>query len=70
LIAAMRAEWARVGVSMQIEFWEALTDRYISPARAALGPDRAEAAASAGREMTFEAAVAEARSLAQPRPAH
>jgi predicted ATPase len=64
LIAAMRAEWARVGVSMQIDFWEALNDRYIAPARAALGPDRAEAAASAGREMSFEAAVVEARSLA------
>ena len=67
LIAAMRAEWARVGVSMQIDFWEALNDRYISPARTALGADRTEAATNAGREMTFEAAVAEARSLAQPR---
>ena len=67
LIAAMRAEWARVGVSMQIDFWDALNDRYISPARTALGPDRAEAAANAGREMTFEAAVTEARSLAQHR---
>jgi hypothetical protein len=67
LITAMRAEWARVGVSMQIQFWDALNDRYITPARVALGADRAEAAASAGRAMSFEAAVAEARSLALPR---
>jgi non-specific serine/threonine protein kinase len=68
LIAAMRAEWARVGVSVQVDFWEALIDRYITPARTALGSARTEAAVSAGREMSFDAAVAEARSLAQ-RPA-
>ena len=65
LAAAARAEWARLGVTMQIRFWDALIDRYIAPARAALGPARAEAAASAGRGMTFEDAVREAYHAAE-----
>jgi non-specific serine/threonine protein kinase len=63
LVAATRAEWGRNGVDMQIRFWEALHERYITPARLALGPE-AEAAARAGREMSLEAAVEEARALA------
>jgi len=63
LIAAMRAEWARNGVNMQIRFWDALHDRYVTPARQALGTDAADAATKVGAGMTFEAAVAEARVL-------
>jgi hypothetical protein len=60
LRAASRAEWARNGVVMEIRFWDALTDRFLTPATAALGPERAEQAARAGRELSFEDAVAEA----------
>ena len=65
LVGATRAEWARHGVNMQIRFWDALVQRYITPARAALGSDRAGSAAQAGSEMTFENAVAEALALTQ-----
>jgi hypothetical protein len=50
----------------RIKFWDALHDRYVAPACAALDPEQEEAAAKAGLEMPFEAAVAEARSLAAP----
>jgi predicted ATPase len=64
LIAASRAEWARLGIHMEIRFWDVLRDRFITPAREALGPSATEAAEQAGREMTFEATVAEAGALA------
>ena len=58
LQAAVRAEWARHGVNMQIRFWDTLIDRYIVPAHRALGAAAADAAAREGREMSFEDAVA------------
>ena len=61
LQAAVRAEWARLGVNMQVRFWDALVERYIVPARAALGAI-AESAAKPGRALTFEDAVSEALS--------
>ena len=63
LVAATRAEWARSGVNLKLRFWDELHERYMAPAREALGPERAEEAARSGREMSFEAAVAEARTL-------
>ncbi len=63
LQAATRAEWARHGVNMQIRFWDALIERYITPARAALG-DRSVAAETAGRAMPFDDAVTEALAAA------
>lgn len=64
LIAATRAELARHGVNLPIRFWDELHERHITPARAWLGTEQAEAAARTGREMSFEVAVAEARMLA------
>jgi hypothetical protein len=61
LIGAMRAERARLGVNLQVRFWDALLERYVIPVRAALGPERTEAAEASGRELTFEDAVAAAR---------
>lgn len=58
LQAAVRAEWARHGVNMQIRFWDALVDRYIVPAHRALGAVATEAATREGREMSFESSVA------------
>ena len=59
LRAAARAEWARHGVAFQLRFWDALTDRYFGPAQLALGAERSEEAARAGRAMSFEDAVRE-----------
>ncbi len=67
LQAAVRAEWASHGVNMQIRFWDALIDRYITPARSALGADAAVAASKAGREIAFEDAVAEALDVSRQR---
>ncbi|HEY5546742.1 MAG TPA: protein kinase [Gemmatimonadaceae bacterium] len=64
LQAAVRAEWARHGVNMQIRFWDALIERYIVPARAALGAHETALASKAGAAMTFEDAVAEALAAA------
>jgi non-specific serine/threonine protein kinase len=58
LQAAVRAEWTRNGVNMEIRFWDALIERYIVPARTALGATAAEVAATAGRQLTLEDAVA------------
>jgi tetratricopeptide (TPR) repeat protein len=69
LQAAVRAEWDRHGINMQIRFWEALVARYIVPAHDALGAAAARAATEAGRQMSFEAAVAEARDVASRTPA-
>jgi len=60
LQAAVRAEWARHGVNMQIRFWDVLVDRYIVPAHRALGAVASQAATREGREMSFESAVASA----------
>jgi hypothetical protein len=65
LAAATRAEWARHGVDFHIRFWDALTERYMAPARAALGPQRSESAAAAGRQLTLEDAVREAHESAR-----
>jgi len=64
LQAAVRAEWARHGVNMQIRFWDVLVDRYIVPAHRALGAVATQAATREGREMSFESAVATALSHA------
>ncbi len=64
LSAATRAEWARNGVNMQIRFWDALIDRYMVPARAALGPERTAAATRAGADLAFESAIREAHAAA------
>lgn len=60
LVAASRAEWARLGVDLRIRFWDELHERYLTPARAELGAAGVEEAELAGRNMTLETAVAEA----------
>jgi predicted ATPase/serine/threonine protein kinase len=64
LIAASRAEWERLGINMKIRFWDALHERFVAPARDALGPVATAAAERAGRGMAFEATVAEADAIA------
>ena len=65
LSSAARAELVRRGVNMKVRSWDALVERYITPARAALGTARAESVARLGSEMSFENAIADALALAQ-----
>jgi hypothetical protein len=50
---------------MQIRFWDALIERYMTPARTALGPERSGAAARAGADVAFEDAIREAHAAAR-----
>jgi serine/threonine-protein kinase PknK len=65
LVAAARAEWVRRGVAFKIGFWDALTDRYLTPARVALGPERVAEVTRAGGELAFEDAIREAHASAE-----
>ncbi|HEX6316118.1 MAG TPA: protein kinase [Gemmatimonadaceae bacterium] len=65
LVAAMRAEWTRQGVDFHLRFWDALHERYMLPARQALGAERADAVERAGRELGFEEAIREAYAAAE-----
>ena len=59
---AAAAELDRLGIDMSgIRFWNALLERYFAMARAALGDAAADAAWQAGRRMSFDDAVVEAR---------
>ena len=60
LQSAARAEWARQGVSFNLRFWDALSERYFGPAKVALGTERADAVMKAGRELTLDDAIREA----------
>lgn len=57
LDAAVEALWRSLGTDLHVAFWDALLDRYLGPARAALGPE-AEGARSRGLELPFDDAVA------------
>jgi non-specific serine/threonine protein kinase len=55
--AAVRAEWDRIGVDIQVPFWDALQDRYIGSAKRGLEPEDYEREWSKGRSMSFDDAV-------------
>jgi tetratricopeptide (TPR) repeat protein len=58
LAGAASAEFDRLGIDRtRIKFWNALLERYLEPARRALGEREARAAWEAGRRMEFECAV-------------
>jgi len=59
IAGAADAHLQALGVSRRISFWSALLDRYLSQARADLGPGAA-AAWEAGQRLTFERAMDEA----------
>ena len=60
LAAAVEAEVARIGADIQVRFWNALLERFLGPARAALGPEAASRAWTAGRALPFDEAIARA----------
>jgi predicted ATPase/class 3 adenylate cyclase len=57
LAAAVEALWESLGVSFSVAFWDALLERYLAPARAALG-DEVEAVRTEGGALAFDDAVA------------
>jgi non-specific serine/threonine protein kinase len=61
LAAAVNAEWARLGVDPHMRFWDELQDVYFGRAREALGPEKANQAWEAGKNMSLEAAIEDAR---------
>lgn len=56
LAAAVERLWRSLGTDLHVAFWDRLLERYLSPARLALGSD-AEAARARGLELPFEEAV-------------
>ena len=57
LAAAVEALWESLGTSLHIEFWDALLERYLGPARVRLG-ERADLVWAEGRKLAFDDAVA------------
>ncbi|CAN5743726.1 hypothetical protein BH24ACI5_BH24ACI5_03560 [soil metagenome] len=60
LAASIEAEWERLGVRTRVQFWDELLERFLGPARVALGETAAASAFSRGRAMRFEDAVRQA----------
>ena len=56
--AAVDAEFARLGADADVRFWNALLERYLGGARAALGPLEAGRAEAKGRAMPLDEAIA------------
>jgi hypothetical protein len=56
--AAVSAEWGRMGVDIQVRFWDALIDRYVGTAKRSLAVKDAEQAWNKGLRIPFEEAVA------------
>lgn len=67
LAASATAECERIGVDLHLRFWDVLLERYLGPARQALGTEAADRAWSEGRFMPFAEAVAEALSGSRAR---
>ena len=57
LAGSVDATWESLGISISIEFWDALLERYLGPAREQLGA-RADDVWSQGRALPFDDAVA------------
>ena len=57
LAASVEALWESLGTSISVSFWDALLERYVGSARAALGPD-ADVVWVEGRETSFDDAIA------------
>jgi hypothetical protein len=64
----VEALWESLGLSITVSFWDALLERYIGAARAALGAD-ADAVWAEGRSIAFDDAanIALAARAVEPR---
>lgn len=56
LAESVEALWESLGLSISISFWEALLERYLGPAREALG-DEYDTVRAEGRSLAFDDAV-------------
>ena len=65
LAASVEALWESLGVSVSVRFWDALLERYLGPAREALG-DEADGVHAEGRALPFDDAVELALASAAP----
>jgi hypothetical protein len=72
LVGASKAEWKRIGVNLEINFWDALLDRYVPTPF--LSEGEVPAAWSEGAAMDFDDAITEALLLSsrgtEPVPTH
>jgi tetratricopeptide (TPR) repeat protein len=57
LAGSVEALWESLGLASSIAFWDVLLERYLGPARAALG-DECDAVHAEGRALAFDDAVA------------
>jgi predicted ATPase len=57
LVGAVKAERERLGVDVHVRFWDALLDRYLTPARERLGADGVASAEREGRAMALRPAI-------------
>ena len=57
LAASVEALWRSLGIDIHVSFWDKLLERYLGPARAALGAE-AEPARTRGLALAFDDAVA------------
>ena len=66
LVSAAKTELQRIGVDLQIKFWDDLLDRYLGTARAGIDPAAAELAWSEGAGIVFDDAIAMALAAEPP----
>jgi non-specific serine/threonine protein kinase len=60
LAEAAVAEWRRIGADPRMQFWDELLERYLGPARQALGATEATRIRDEAKRITFEEAITEA----------
>jgi predicted ATPase/class 3 adenylate cyclase len=58
LAGSVEALWRSLGTDLHVAFWDLLLERYLGPARAALGTEAAAGARARGLELAFDEAVA------------
>jgi len=54
---AVTAEWNRIGVDIQVRFWDALLDRYVGAAKRSMNAEEYERASKTGQRMSFEEVI-------------
>jgi hypothetical protein len=57
LAGSVEALWRSLGTDLHVPFWDELLERFLGAARAALGPELANAARRRGLELPFDDAV-------------
>jgi hypothetical protein len=66
LDAAVYVEMNRIGADLHVRFWDALLEKYLSPARLRLGTRGTDAAKREGESTSFDEAIAMALEIEGP----